>query len=152
MKEQMYPEGIDCVWIASDRAGCVAAFVTAGMGPIPYEVFYGAIELQDIEEQVCQLPDVSSARRLIELELPNDYVDMASKGFFVYDWQDIHRAEVNCSRAYEPITRPSNPISVVELPSPLRSVVEGVKFRKVLFADGGNIAVVDEFQTYQSSM
>ena len=50
MATRPYPEGIDCVWLASDGAEHVGAFITAGMGPIPAEVLRcDFLSVDDIE-------------------------------------------------------------------------------------------------------
>ena len=50
MSTQPYPEGIDCVWLASDREGRVGAFITAGVGPIPAEALSSVyMPVEDIE-------------------------------------------------------------------------------------------------------
>lgn len=67
-----YPEGIDCVWNASDAQGSLAAFITAGMCPIPVAVLDSTIiTLENIEGRLCELPAVSHAQLLITGDRPD---------------------------------------------------------------------------------
>ena len=104
-----YPLGVDCVWLASDSNGHVGAFVTAGVGPIPTSELnceYGSVE--GIENLVNALPRISPARLLLPIDVPS-FCALAERGFFVSDWQDVHRASRGCTRKYEPVAVPINP-------------------------------------------
>ena|ERR1043166_7291195 len=88
----VYPNGLDCVWLASDRTGHVEAFVTAGAGPIPVAALSGAsLPIGDVEQAVCELPRISNVRLLVQMRRPDDFIEMAQRGAFTYDWHDIHR-------------------------------------------------------------
>lgn len=64
MTRQHYPLQVDCISVASDRDGHVAAFVTAGIGPIPAVVLNNTESLlvNDSEEAILRLPKVSACR------------------------------------------------------------------------------------------
>jgi hypothetical protein len=108
-----YPEGFDCIWIACDRGGRVGAFVTAGFGPIPLQVLgSSALPFDDIEARLRLLPRVASARLLVQLPRPDDFVVMAERGLFVFDWTDVHRPRSESVDAYELIAIPERPIAL----------------------------------------
>lgn len=116
MPERPYPRGIDCVWLAVDRQGHLGAFVTGGAGPIPASVLdAGSPPLEDVEQRVSDLPKVSSARLLVRLNRPDDFIAIAERGLFVYDWSDVHRSHADALRAYEPIAVPTNPLPLASL-------------------------------------
>ncbi|WP_175958541.1 hypothetical protein [Burkholderia sp. BCC0405] len=116
MSMRSYPEGVDCVWLASDCEGNIGAFITAGCGPIPEVTFdFERINIDDIEGRLCELPIVSRAQLLVSVKRPDDFVDLAERGLFVFDWTDIERSEQSALRAYELVAIPTNPISDISL-------------------------------------
>jgi len=120
--ERPYPDGFDCVWLATDRDGHLGAFVTAGIGPIPVQALNtDHMPVEDIEEQVWKLPRVSGARLLITVVRPDDYVAFAERGLFVYDWSDVHRIARESIHAYELMAAPVHPITLDALPGELSS-------------------------------
>jgi len=136
MVNYAYPEGVDCVWIASDSNGHVCAFVTGGIGPIPIEALNSElVSIEDIEELICQLPKASGVQLLISMKRPDDFIDMAERGLFVYDWRDVERSLKESTHMYEPIAVPITPISIDELPESLRGFATNISFSKVLFVD-----------------
>jgi hypothetical protein len=89
MAEFFYPDGVDCVWVAFDRDGHLGAFVTGGSGPIPVHLLApGLLAVEDIETRLALLPRVSAAGLLVQIKRPDDFVAMAERGLFVYDWSD----------------------------------------------------------------
>jgi hypothetical protein len=136
MNEKSYPEGVDCVWLASDRAGYLGAFVTGGTGPIPiYWLNHKSIQIEDVEEVICQLPKISDARMLVTIKRPDSFIELASKGIFVYDWRDVHRTTTERLNIYEPVTVPSSPMTSDMLPAGLSSMAKALCFKNVTFAD-----------------
>jgi hypothetical protein len=92
VSETPYPDGIDCVWIASDREGNLGAFITAGVGPIPVKVLKSDCpHVGDIEGLICTMPRVTGAHLFASVPRPGDLIGFAERGLFVYDWTDIHR-------------------------------------------------------------
>lgn len=129
-----YPEGIDCVWMAVDKHGNLAAFVTGGEGPIPIDVLTnGFLPIEDIESAICELDVTSEARLLVSLRRPDDYVDMARRGFYVFDWRDVNRISVNRTGVYEKIAIPSKPIKLDTLSSRMRASIESMQRMDVDF-------------------
>jgi hypothetical protein len=129
-----YPLGIDCVWIASDYNGNIGAFVTGGEGPIPCSALRDKYFLiDDVEEALCDLPLVSGVRLLVSMPRPDDFIEMAKRGFFVYDWRDVHRTSRACSNMYEQIAVPQTPIALAALPVQMRSLASSVNFSPLAF-------------------
>lgn len=132
---QPYPQGIDYVWLASDREGHVGAFITAGVGSIPVEVLSSVyIPIEDIEGRLYQLLPVSQVRLLVSVKRPDDFIELAERGIFVYDWTDIHRIAREALRVYEPVAVPTKPIMVSSLPADLADLAKALRLVDVVFA------------------
>ncbi len=129
-----YPEGLDCMWLASDGRGNLGVFLTAGAGPIPkLALDRSQIPVESIEEVICTLPAISEARLLVSVKRPDDFIDLAKRGFFVYDWSDIHRTTREALGAYEPVAVPSKPITASSLPSDLAALATALRLANVAF-------------------
>lgn len=116
-----YPQGLDVVWIATDGAGSVAAFITAGEGPIPKTVLASEIwKLADCEAEVLALPISSEATIFAAGPKPDSYRELAATGMFVYDWTDIHKTRATATGAYELVAVPLNAIALSGLPAILQ--------------------------------
>jgi len=76
-------KGLDVVWLAVDSCDRVAAFVTAGDGPIP-AASVDAVE--DSEKRVCALPACADHQILESMPRPDSFIALARRGLFVYDW------------------------------------------------------------------
>lgn len=138
----LYPEGVDCVWMAADHRGYVGAFVTAGVGPIPTLVLDSkGIAIEEIEERIYGLPPVSEVHVLTSVPRPDDFVAMAKRGVFVYDWSDIHRTSRLSIGAYELMAAPETPITVNDLPSDMMQFVKDIKLNGVEYAEAKVIDV-----------
>lgn len=136
MINNKYPIGVDCVWLASDKNGNLAAFVTGGTGPIPIEsIKCQSLLLEDIEECICDLPTVSMVSLIVKIKRPDDFVEMAKRGFFVYDWNDVHKTILESTQAYKAIAIPLSPITVDSLTDRLFGVAKVVKFNDLAFGD-----------------
>jgi hypothetical protein len=132
-----YPEGMDLAWLASDRDGHLAAFVTGGSGPIPDAALrLNFVPLEDIESRICSIPKVSETRLLVTwFKHPESYLELAERGFFAYDWTDVHRTNVEAKSAYEQIAVPVNPINLAKLPDDLAALARALKFGDVAFEE-----------------
>lgn len=134
MTKRAYPDQLDWVWLASDKSGQVAAFVTAGSGPIPVQVLNSDLPDEDPEKAISQLLLRSEVTLLVSLPDPTSFVAMAERGFFVYDWSDIHRSKHKSINAYEQMAIPRNPIFAHQLPKQLAQLVNEVRLANVVFA------------------
>lgn len=142
MNREPYPEGIDCVWLASDCQGHVGAFITSGIGPIPADVLTSVhTPVEDIESRLCQLPAVSQVQLLVSVKRPDDFIDLAERGIFVYDWTDITRTALEALQVYEPVAVPTKPISVSALPFDLAALAKIMKLTDVVFASHNAVDV-----------
>jgi hypothetical protein len=130
-----YPEQIDCTWLASDRDGHLGAFMTAGEGPIPAAALDCAgVSIEAVEQRLCQLPLVSQAWLLVPVPRPDDFVDLARRGLFVYDWTDSHRTTRKSLHVYERVAAPSTPLTVTALPFDLAALAGAIRFADAAFA------------------
>jgi hypothetical protein len=142
-----YPEGMDCVWIASDKNSNVAAFVTGGFGPIPRKVLESkCLGIEEVEGTLSTLPDFSVAQLLVSMPRPDDFIEMAGKGFFVYDWCDVERVASQYTGLYELMASPVTPIKSHMLPLLLRNLVSDVGFSMLSFSESITVKVTDAFE------
>ncbi|MBS0372852.1 MAG: hypothetical protein JSS57_27060 [Proteobacteria bacterium] len=126
MTMREYPDGLDCVWLATDRNGHLGAFVTGGSGPIPVSATSdSSFPIEDIEAAVCELPQISETRLLVQMRRPDYFIDIAQRGFFVYDWRDV----------YEPVAVPLNPITLDALPESIRRLAVDATLRDSAFVE-----------------
>lgn len=115
------PADFDCVWLATDDRGAVAAMITAGGGPIPASALSSAIGVTEIEGALLNLPEIGGVAVLHGVGDPSSFISLSRRGVFVYDWTDVYRTS-RLIGAYELITKPQVPISFSELPIALRGV------------------------------
>lgn len=111
MDERPYPEGIDSCWLASDRDGQLCVFVTRGRGPISALALLETYPLDGLEERLLALPKASDIERRIRMPRSDRLVAFAERGFFVYDWSDVHRTESYIDE-YELIALPYRPVTL----------------------------------------
>ena len=114
-----YPSQIDCVWFAADADGRLAAFVTAGEGPIPEALLTSSFDIEPIENHLLQLPIVGTAIDVTDVPNPNSFIELSRRGLFVYDWTDVHVSEHHASPAYELVASPSIELLERDLPANL---------------------------------
>jgi hypothetical protein len=151
MNYRIYPEGIDCVWVAVDRVGYLAIFVTAGQGPIPKVALdTDAIAIESIEEYIYTLPKISNAKLLIAMPRPDDFIAMAERGFFVYDWRDMHRSEIDYKNCYELIAIPESPLIMRNMIPDTSVLLTNIRLNKTAYVDSQKIdipALIECFST-----
>jgi hypothetical protein len=142
VNKMTYPEGMDCVWLASDRDGHVGAFITAGVAPIPVEALATTcLPIEDIESRICELPLVSQVQLLVLVKRPESYIDLATRGVFVYDWQDVHRTANRGLRVYEPVAVPTQPIAALSMPADLATLAASLRLTNVAFSARENVDI-----------
>ncbi|ROM80242.1 hypothetical protein BK654_04940 [Pseudomonas brassicacearum] len=129
-------QDFDVGWIATDAIGQIALFTTAGPGPIPDSALPS---VESSEELVLSLPERSD----VDLVMPsaNAFVAFAKRGLFAYDWSDVHRTARQALNGYELQCRPLNPLTLFDLPAPLRVLAEGTRLSGITF--GMSIVIVD---------
>ncbi|WP_157610053.1 hypothetical protein [Variovorax sp. Root434] len=142
-----YPEGIDCVWLASDKDGHLGAFITAGVGPIPAPMLDPLCMLvEEIEGELHKLPTISQARLLLAVPRPDSYIELAERGMFVYDWNDVHRTVRESLHVYEPVAVPTKPATIGSLPSDLMALVKMLNLPGVAFSAEKEVDVHKHFK------
>lgn len=77
---------------------------------------------------------------LVKVPRPDSYIELASRGLYVYDWTDISRGSGHLD-AYELMAVPAAPIRCDELPEELRTVARSVRLSEVRFGVSRTIAV-----------
>src|SRR5215213_8568805 len=95
-------------WFATDGAGHIAHFATAGFGPIPAVVVARLDDLRDVDQRVLTLPVSCDATGHLDGAI-EDWLAMARRGLFSYDWQ-------HWAGPYRLAATPGRPISVGDLP------------------------------------
>jgi len=133
--------GTDLVWLAADADGLLAAFVTAGEGPIPATALESALTEPGLEAQLLHLPVSSSHQLLTDVPNPTSFIELSQRGLFVFDWTDVHRMLREATHKYELVCRPDRPLSVSELPPVLRAVARSVIVDGVAFARHASISI-----------
>lgn len=129
VEERQYPEGVDCVWIGSDRDGRLGVFVTGGEGPIPALALDAKrIPVEEIEGRLLGLPPTTLGRIIVALKRPDDFLELARRGLFAYDWSDVHHTQSENSGKYEQIAVPETPLMWATLPAEIASLLAGITF------------------------
>jgi len=140
MDERPYPDGLDCCWLASDRIGQLGVFVTGGSGPIPAQALLPTYLLDDLEKTLLDLPRASDIDLRVRVPRPDRFVALAERGFFVYDWSDVHRTEQYIDE-YELMALPYRPITLDLLPDHLADTARAARFSALSFATAWRIDV-----------
>ena len=130
-----FPRAFDWVWLACDRDDGLAAFVTAGAGPIPTAVLDSNLPVEDGEALICSLAATTGARSLLSKGDVTSFMALAQRGVFVYDWQNVHRLAVACTSVYELVAAPDTPVRCDSFPDELAKISRIVRLDKVSFAD-----------------
>ena len=124
MISQQDLEGIDAAWIAIDSRGQVALFTTGGEGHVPESALPST---ENAESEVLALPEICGWDLLVNLPRPDDFVAFASRGFFAYDWSDVHSSKKKSLGKYELQARPSQPLTLTDLPPSLQALASSTR-------------------------
>ena len=114
--------------------------MTGGRGPVPAQVLLETYPLADIEEQVLTLAKASDIDLRVRMPRPDRFVTLAERGFFVFDWSDVHRTEAYIDE-YELMALPYRPLTLDLLPDDLAEAARSVRFTKVAFASSWRVNV-----------
>jgi hypothetical protein len=134
------PIGLDYAWLACDADGHVGRFTNVAEGPVP-AVVLAVRELADRADALTRsLPFVGRHQMRVSLPDPTDFIRLARRGLFGYDWQDATRTTGHTS-CYEVVSVPARALRVEELPPEMRQLAELVRFRGLRFADSNTIRV-----------
>lgn len=114
-----YTDGIDLVWVCVDKDGYIGAFVTAGIGEIPEIILENNnLLFEKIEDEILSLNKSSNVILTAQLPKSEDFMEIAKRGIFVYDWDNYHQEYSSQPQAYELIATPTTPITVSNISDP----------------------------------
>lgn len=101
-------------WLAVDNKGQLGIFTALLEAPLPDKVKSSFENYQDLRQSIELTPKSTSAT-LVTRQKGNfsDWLAYANKGFFAFDFQDVHRT--NKKNQYDLIARPAIPLTVDEL-------------------------------------
>lgn len=140
--QQAYPDGIDCTWLGVDEFGAVAAFVTAGEGEIPSALLTDAVvDVREIEAMLFALPVVGDVTLHVSVPRPDDFLDMACRGLYVYDWSNGQ---------YALVAEPRNAIHYSGLNRELKLMAGLAVFKSVDFSRQTTLSVGSMTEVGQS--
>lgn len=143
-KQQSYPDGVDCAWLGVDRFGAVAAFVTAGQGEVPSAILAGdVVDLREIESLLMALPVIADVNLRVMVPRPDDFLDMACRGLYVYDWNGAR---------YTLVAEPKSAMQCSALSDELKSIAEFAVFDSIEFSRQTDISVGSLMEVVQSTM
>jgi hypothetical protein len=111
-----YPTQIDCIFLAADAQGRLAAMITAGEGPISAVVLESTFDVIAVEEMLLDMPIVGDATVFVDVPNPSSFIELSRRGLFVYDWTDVHRPRSQALGTYELVASPSVAIKANDLP------------------------------------
>lgn len=140
--EVEYLRDWDLLWMASDAKGQVGVFITAGEGPIPKTMVSGIDDLAEVEEEILRLPPRCEHRLLASMPRPDDFIALAERGLFVYDWQDVHRTAAAATHCFEHIALPTKPLSIGALEGRLGKWAAMLVFEQVDFSNAASLDVI----------
>ncbi|WP_162626543.1 hypothetical protein [Acinetobacter sp. CFCC 10889] len=126
------------MWIAVDQTGMLGAFITAGEGEISLNAIQSTIiNFIELEEKILQFPISSLAHLTTSVPYPNEFIAIAERGFFVYDWTDKNRYELVCI--------PKTPLHLKQLPHQYMTYLQALKLKHSLFQSTTTININLEF-------
>ncbi|MEG0482507.1 MAG: hypothetical protein RR575_07045 [Acinetobacter sp.] len=133
------------MWIAVDQAGMLGAFMSAGEGDIPTNAIHSTIILlEELEEKILQFPISSLVDLKKDIPRPDDFIALSGRGFFVYDWSDIHHYS-KYSNGYELISVPRTPAYLKQLPKNYLLYLQELCLKKSSFHDSNFLNINLEF-------
>lgn len=143
-RQRTCPAGIDCIWLGADQCGAVAAFVTAGEGEIPSTILAGAaVDLREIEILLMTLPVIGDVRLRVSIPRPDDFIDMACRGLYVYDWD---------GEGYALVAEPESAIQCSALNDELKSIADFAVFDSIEFSRQATVSAGSIMEVSQSAM
>jgi hypothetical protein len=101
--------------------------------------------VEEIEGLLLELPATTSSRLIVPLKRPDDFLELARRGFFAYDWSDVHRTRSEKIGKYVQIAIPEIPLLLAELPSEITDLAEGIELN-VTFLDEPLVDVAKDMQ------
>lgn len=125
---------VDGVWFGSDANGVIAAFVTAGQGPIPISAVPFLENPPAPEEVFLTLPKRGEGTMRVDYKNTQSFVALAERGAYVFDWSDVHKVARDKRGAYELVCSPSGGIHLGSLLPPIVNALGIVPLHQVDFS------------------
>lgn len=74
-------------WVAVDSCGRLGYFSTAGVGPIPSDLFKGGYSEEELFEKVMGFPETTRASQVAGFDKNvADWLEVAKRGIYSFDW------------------------------------------------------------------
>ena len=136
MDEMIYPSVQDYLWLAVDGNGFLAAFLTAGSGPIAVKAIeLGQLENAYMEHVVSNMPEWSTSVIVRSVPDPLFYRGVANRGIALYDWVAPTDGDLlTTPTAYRLVAVPSRRASLRSLPSEAAQRVQECTLSKADFS------------------
>jgi hypothetical protein len=115
IKDGAYSQELD--WLAVDNKRQLGIFTAVMNAPIPDKVKSSFENYEDLRQRV-ELTAKTTAAIVVTREKGDfsDWIAYADKGFFAFDFQDIHRTDKK--NQYDLIAKPTRPLTIDELHLP----------------------------------
>lgn len=115
IKDGAYSQELD--WLAVDNKGQLGIFTAVMNAPIPDKVKLSFENYENLRQRIKSTPKTTEAM-VVTREKGNfgDWIAYADKGFFAFDFQDIHRTAKK--NQYDLIAKPKRPLTIDELHLP----------------------------------
>ena len=131
----------DVAWFGVDSLGQAAAFITAGRAPIPRDLLNRAdIDLAKLEQIANRLPKIGEGLLVERSGNMSSFVALAERGFFVFDWSDVHRTRVEHINEYERVCAPTIPLMIGLID---RLELAAIQFEPIIFGNSKTISIHD---------
>jgi hypothetical protein len=114
-KDGAYSQELD--WLAVDNKGQLGIFTAVMNAPIPDKVKSSFENYKDLRQRIELTPKTTEA--IVVTREKGDFSDWtayADKGFFAFDFQDIHRTDKK--NQYDLIAKPARPLTIDKLQLP----------------------------------
>jgi hypothetical protein len=87
------------------------------------------------------LPEIGGHELLVKYKRPDDFVAFAKRGWFAFDWSDVHRTHAQEIGVYELVAKPYLPAHISSLPETIQRAARAVLYPHVSFQDCGQNGV-----------
>jgi hypothetical protein len=114
-ERRAYSQELD--WLAVDNKGQLGVFTAVMDAPIPDKVKSSFENYLDLRERIeLTLKTTSAIVTTREKGDFSEWISYADKGFFAFDFQDVHRTDKK--NQYDLIARPARPLTIDQLHLP----------------------------------
>jgi len=136
LDDDLYPYDFDIVWVCADLRGSLAAFVTAGRGPVPEIILSEWGEgIGEIESVILNMVKSLEASIIGSYLDETSFRDLSERGLYVYDWSDIHRSISQYSKKYEKVALPQKALFLSDVDPLAREKLRTIVTLETYFSD-----------------